>query len=117
MAPPSIATTTRATPIDRLPYSREAFSRDGLWGYHHAEDVGTRWYLVHMPTGWMPLQSYSSLSRARTATADGSALAILAADAFHALSTAPPENDICDLARALLTWLADHAPEALIVKE
>lgn len=81
------ATKTRPnlTPADvtkRFPSFRsgrleawEAVSRDGVWRYDRLEGVpGTPWLVVHLPTGtegnW-----HGTLTAARRATADGSALA------------------------------------------
>jgi hypothetical protein len=51
-----------------------AVSRDGEWRYERLEISGTPWAVVHAPTGtegdW-----YGTLTAARAATADGSALA------------------------------------------
>jgi hypothetical protein len=51
-----------------------AESRDGVWKYERMEDTGTLWAVLHVPTGtegnW-----YGTLTAAREATADGSALA------------------------------------------
>lgn len=52
----------------------EARSRDGAWAYRRIEISGTPWEIEHLPTGteggW-----YGTLTAARAATADGSALA------------------------------------------
>ena len=52
----------------------QAVSRDGVWRYDRLEIAGTPWMAVHLPTGtegdW-----YGTLTAARAATADGSALA------------------------------------------
>lgn len=51
----------------------EAKSRDGVWEYRRLEISGTQWEVLHLPSGtagdW-----YGTLTAARKATADGSAL-------------------------------------------
>jgi len=51
-----------------------AESTDGIWRYERMEIAGTPWVAVHIPTGtegnW-----YGTLTAAREATANGSALA------------------------------------------
>ena len=54
----------------------QAASRDGIWRYDRLEIAGTPWVAVHLPSGtegnW-----YGTLTAARAATADGSALAFV----------------------------------------
>lgn len=54
----------------------QAASRDGTWRYDRLEISGTPWVAVHLPTGtegsW-----YGTLTAARAATADGTALAYI----------------------------------------
>lgn len=56
------------------PQAWQAASRDGIWRYDRLEISGTPWLIVHLPTEtegpW-----YGTLTAAREATADGSALA------------------------------------------
>lgn len=56
------------------PQAWQAASRDGVWRYDRLEISGTPWMAVHLPTGtegdW-----YGTLTSARGATANGSALA------------------------------------------
>lgn len=51
----------------------QAASRDGIWRYDRLEIAGTPWMVVHLPSStegsW-----YGTLTAARAATADGSAL-------------------------------------------
>jgi len=53
-----------------------AESADGTWAYRRLELPGTPWEVEHLPTGtdcgW-----FSSLPKARAATADGSALEVV----------------------------------------
>lgn len=51
-----------------------AKSRDGVWAYERIEDTGTLWDAAHLPTG-LSGGLYGTLSAARAATFDGSALA------------------------------------------
>jgi hypothetical protein len=55
------------------PQAWQARSRDGIWRYDRLEISGTPWLVVHLPTStegsW-----HGTLSAARQATADGSAL-------------------------------------------
>ena len=51
-----------------------AASRDGVWTYERIEDTGTPWDVTHIPTG-ISAGWYGTLTAARAATADGSALA------------------------------------------
>ena len=70
------ADVTRSYPAFRSgkPQAWQAASRDGIWRYDRLEIAGTPWVAVHLPTGtegdW-----YGTLTVARAATADGSALA------------------------------------------
>lgn len=54
----------------------EAKSRDGVWAYQRLEISGTPWEVRHLPSrtagDW-----YGTLTAARAATADGSALAFV----------------------------------------
>lgn len=53
----------------------EAVSTDGVWGYRREEDSSTSWTVIHIPTDrWC---SYTSLPKARAATASGAALSYL----------------------------------------
>jgi hypothetical protein len=74
-------TLTPADVTQRFPAFRsgrleawQAASRDGIWRYDRLEISGTPWMVVHLPSGtegdW-----YGTLTAARAATADGSALA------------------------------------------
>ena len=51
-----------------------AVSRDGVWKYERLEVAGTPWAVTHVPTG-LEADWYGTLTAARAATADGSALA------------------------------------------
>ena len=51
-----------------------ARSRDGVWKYERIEDIGPPWTVIHVPTGTEG-GYYGTLTAARAATADGSALA------------------------------------------
>ena len=72
------------TPVDitaRFPSFRSgrlenwaAKSRDGVWKYERLEISGTPWLLLHVPAG-IEGDFYGTLTAARAATADGSALA------------------------------------------
>ena len=73
-------TLTPVTVTRRFPSFRtgrvedwQAVSLDGMWRYDRLEVKGTPWMAVHLPTGtegdW-----YGTLTAARGATADGSAL-------------------------------------------
>lgn len=72
------------TPVDvtsRYPSFRtgrmenwSAVSRDGVWKYSRVEISGTPWAVIHVPTG-IEADWYGTLTAARAATADGSALA------------------------------------------
>jgi hypothetical protein len=72
------------TPVDitaRFPAFRSgvleawsALSRDGVWKYERLEISGTPWQVTHVPTG-IDADWYGTLTAARAATADGSALA------------------------------------------
>jgi hypothetical protein len=53
-----------------------AASRDGVWKYERIEDTGTLWTVIHVPTG-IEGDYYGTLTAAREATADGSALAYI----------------------------------------
>jgi hypothetical protein len=52
----------------------EAVSADGTWKYRRLEISGTPWEVEHVPTGVVG-DWYGTLTAARAATADGSALA------------------------------------------
>lgn len=52
----------------------QAASRDGVWRYDRLEITGTPWQVVHVPTE-TEADWYGTLTRAREATANGSALA------------------------------------------
>jgi hypothetical protein len=64
------------------PEAWAAASRDGLWTYERLEISGTPWEARHVPTGiagpW-----YGTLTAARAATADGTALAAVERIAVH----------------------------------
>ena len=51
-----------------------AKSRDGVWDYERMEDTGTLWDVTHRPSG-LSAAYYGTLTAAREATANGSALA------------------------------------------
>lgn len=51
-----------------------AVSRDGVWKYERSEISGTPWAVIHVPSG-IEADWYGTLTAARAATADGSALA------------------------------------------
>ena len=51
-----------------------AESVDGEWKYERIEDTGTPWDVVHVPSG-LSAGWWSSLPKARAATADGTAMA------------------------------------------
>ena len=66
-------TITARYPTHSAGRTQAAVSDDGLWKYDRIEITGTPWDTVYVPTGesaW-----FSSLPKARAATADGSALA------------------------------------------
>ena len=74
------------TPVDitaRFPSFRtgrletwSAKSRDGLWTYERLEITGTPWAVIHVPTG-IEGDWHGTLTAAREATANGSALAYI----------------------------------------
>lgn len=74
------------TPVDitaRYPSFRgrrvenwSAVSRDGVWKYERLEISGTPWEVEHVPSG-LAGDWYGTLTNARAATADGSALAFV----------------------------------------
>jgi hypothetical protein len=73
-------TLTPVTVTARFPSFRSgrledwsAVSADGAWKYERLEVAGTPWQVEHAPTGTLG-DWYGSLSAARAATADGSAL-------------------------------------------
>jgi hypothetical protein len=80
------------TPVDitsRFPSFRSgrletwsAKSRDGLWAYERIEDTGTPWEITHVPSG-LCTDWYGTLSAARAATANGSALADIERQQAH----------------------------------
>lgn len=97
-----------------------ATSKDGLWGYQRAEDVGTQWYVIHLPTNWTLIGPHGTLRSARQDTADGTALLALWRDAHRELAL--PEHGIGkvtnhDRARAVLTWLVEHEPRSVQIVE
>jgi hypothetical protein len=51
-----------------------AASKDGTWTYERLEISGTPWSVTHVPTG-LEADWYGTLTAAREATANGSALA------------------------------------------
>lgn len=72
---------TPATVTKRFPAFRsgraeawEAVSDDGTWCYSRLEISGTPWEVRHLPTG-IAARWYGTLTAARAATADGSAVA------------------------------------------
>lgn len=81
-------TKTRLTPIRIVEQATnlrtgraeiwEAVSEDGVWAYKREEGPGTPWVVIHVPTDRWTF--YSSLLKARRATADGSALSYLDAE-------------------------------------
>lgn len=91
------------TPVDitaRFPAFRSgrlenwsAASRDGVWKYERLEDAGTPWSVVHVPTGtegsW-----YGTLTAAREATANGSALEYVERIQAHQRGEHKTERDI-----------------------
>ncbi len=95
-----------------------ADSLDGMWAYQRAEDEGTRWYLIHIPTGWTLIGGHGTLRAARADTATGDAFLDLWLDAHWTL-TQPAygigDVDSHDRARAVLTWLADDEPRLVQV--
>jgi len=90
------------TPVDvtrRYPAFRsgrvenwEAKSRDGQWAYHRLEISGTPWAVIHLPTG-LEADWYGTLTAARAATADGSALAAVERVQAHDRSEHKAERD------------------------
>jgi len=78
------STRTRLTPVEiteQHPSFRTgrteawaAVSKDGEYAFTRVEDTGTPWTVEHLPTG-TDCGLFSSLPKARRATADGSALA------------------------------------------
>jgi|HubBroStandDraft_6_1064221.scaffolds.fasta_scaffold66720_5 hypothetical protein len=98
------ATKTRRelTPADvtkRFPAFRsgrleawQAVSRDGVWRYDRLEISGTPWMVVHLPTetegDW-----YGTLTAAREATANGSALAGIERRLAHGRGEHAAERD------------------------
>lgn len=71
----------------------QAESRDGVWRYGRLEITGTPWMTVHLPTGtegdW-----YGTLTAAREATANGSALAGIERRLAHERGEHKDERDI-----------------------
>ena len=59
-----------------------AKSQDGVWTYERIEDTGSPWEATHVPTG-IATDWYGTLSAARAATADGSALACVERQLAH----------------------------------
>ena len=92
-----------------------ARSLAGIWGYERCEGGGTMWFLIHLPTGWVITGGYGTLTDARTAVADASALLDLWLDAQRELLLRDDGEPVSnhDRARAVLTWMADNAPAAL----
>lgn len=78
------ADVTRRFPSFRSgrPEAWEARSSDGTWLYSRLEISGTPWEVRHLPTG-TACDWYGTLSAARAATADGSALAYVERVAAH----------------------------------
>lgn len=71
----------------------EARSRDGAWFYERLEISGTPWQVTHLPTetagDW-----YGTLTAARAATADGSALAYVERVQAHERGEHAAERDV-----------------------
>ena len=70
-----------------------AKSRDGVWAYERIEDTGTLWDAIHLPTG-LSGGLYGTLSAARAATADGTALAYVERIQAHERGEHKDERDI-----------------------
>ena len=70
-----------------------AKSDDGVWTYERIEDTGTPWEATHVPTG-ICTDWYGTLSAARAATADGSALACVERVQAHDQGEHAAERDI-----------------------
>jgi hypothetical protein len=69
-----------------------AVSADGTWKYERIEDTGTPWEAVHVPTG-LSTDWYGTLTAARAATADGSALAYVERIQAHQRGDHKAERD------------------------
>ena len=71
-----------------------AESRDGIWRYARLEISGTPWVAIHLPTEtegrW-----YGTLTDARAATADGSALAYIERLLAHDRGEHAAQRDPC----------------------
>jgi hypothetical protein len=71
----------------------QAVSSDGVWRYDRLEVAGTPWMAVHLPTetegDW-----YGTLTAARAATADGSALAFVELIQAHGRGGHNAERDV-----------------------
>lgn len=74
LTPVTITERHRNTRSGKLETAAAA-SKDGAWFYNRTQDGKNDWWTEHVQTGRMAL--YGSLSGARAATADGSALAYL----------------------------------------
>lgn len=92
-----------------------ARSLAGIWGYDRREGGGSLWYLIHLPTGWVLTGGYGTLAAARAVVADESVLLDLWADAYRELLLPEDGEPVSnhDRARAVLTWMADHAAAAM----
>ena len=69
-----------------------AESRDGVWKYERIEDTGTLWTVLHVPTGTEGAY-YGTLTAARAATANGSALADINLRLAHGRGEHEAERD------------------------
>jgi hypothetical protein len=91
------------TPVDitaRFPSFRSgrlenwsAKSRDGVWKYERIEDTGTPWSVVHVPSG-IEGHWHGTLTAAREATANGSALEYVERIQAHERGEHKAERDV-----------------------
>lgn len=99
---PMVKPKRTLTPVDvtrRSPAFRSgrvetwaAVSSDGTWKYERLEIAGTPWSVVHVPTG-VEGDWYSTLTAAREATADGTALAAVERIQAHERGEHDTERD------------------------
>jgi hypothetical protein len=90
-----------------------AVSADGTWKYERLEISGTPWEAVHVPTG-ITTDWYGTLTAARAATADGSALACVERIQAHDRGDHKAEHDSSSL---MLTDYSDDPGFAILLPE
>ncbi len=94
-------------------------NESGSWSVYQRPDRNTLWYLVHEPTDWeLVTQPYGRRTEAQAATVDTGArhreLAVEAKETLAGRCTTVRDGVTNhDMARAVLTWLADNDPAAL----